>query len=96
MWLAWGRNERVGSRMIPRLRTWVEGVMMEPSMLREKVWAERGRCLGLIMSISDLLQLSLRKFCCIHDFISVRQVVRVECVTEMFIRSPCWRGRVVS
>ena len=37
--MAWGKKERVGLRMIPRLRTWVEGVMMEPSMLREKVWA---------------------------------------------------------
>ena len=43
--MAWGKKERVGLRMIPRLRTWVEGVMMEPSMLREKVWAERMRCL---------------------------------------------------
>jgi len=59
MWLPWGRKERVGSRMIPRLRTWVEGVTMEPSMLREKVWAERVRerdlkksreCLGIIQS----------------------------------------------
>ena len=78
MWLAWGRKEMVGSRMILRFWTWVEGVMMEPSMLRVKVWAERVRCFGPIMSISDLLQLSLRKFCCIHDFISARQVVRVE------------------
>ena len=52
MWLAWARKERVGSRMIPRLRTWVEGVTMEPSMLRAKVWAERVRELG---PISDLL-----------------------------------------
>ena len=71
-----GGKERVGSRMTPRLRTWVEGVMMEPSMLRKKVWAERERCFGPIISISDLLQLSLRKFCCILDFISARQVVR--------------------
>lgn len=76
--MAWGKKERVGLRMIPRLRIWVEGVMMEPSMLREKVWAERMRCLGPIMSISDLLQLSLRKLCCIQDLISARQMVRVE------------------
>ena len=82
--MAWGKKERVGLRMIPRLQTWVEGVMMEPSMLREKVWAERVRCLGPI-SITDLLQLSLRKFCCIHDFISARQVVRVERVTEVMV-----------
>lgn len=77
-WLAWGKKERVGFKMIPRLRTWVEGVMVEPSMLREKVWAEWVRCFGPIMSISDLLQLSLRKFCCIQDLISARQMVRVE------------------
>ena len=71
--------------MIPRLRAWVEGVMVEPSMLREKVWAEWVRCLGPIMSISDLLQLSLRTFCCIHDFISARQMVRVEWVTEVTV-----------
>ena len=59
-WLAWGKKERVGFKMIPRLRTWVEGVMVEPSMLREKVWAEWVRCFGPIMSISDLLQMSLR------------------------------------
>ena len=31
-----GRSERVGSRMIPRLRTQVEGVTIEPSILRER------------------------------------------------------------
>ena len=42
-----GINERVGSSMIPRLWTWVEGVTVEPSMLREGlggagegVWAD--------------------------------------------------------
>ena len=59
--------------------------MMEPSMLREKVCAERVRCFGPIISISDLLQLILRKFCCIHDFISARQVVREEWVTEVMV-----------
>ena len=24
IWLTWGRNERVGSRMTPRLRIWVD------------------------------------------------------------------------
>lgn len=80
-----GRNERVGSMMMPRLRTWVEGVTMEPSMVREKVWAERMREFGPMMSISDLLQLSWRKFCCIHVFISARQVVRVEWVVEVMV-----------
>ena len=54
-------------------------------MMREKVWAEWVRELGPMMGISDLLQLSLRKFCCIYDFISVRQVVRVEWVTEVMV-----------
>jgi len=38
-----------------------------------------------MMSISDLLQLSVRKFCCIHNVISERQVVRVEWVTEVMV-----------
>ena len=50
-----------------------------------EVWAERVRCFGPIIRISDLLQLSLRKFCCIHDFISARQVVREEWVTEVMV-----------
>ena len=36
MWLTWGRNERVGSKVTPRLRIWVEGVTMEPSILSAK------------------------------------------------------------
>ena len=34
--MAWGRKERVGLRMIPRVHTWVKGVMMGASMLRER------------------------------------------------------------
>ena len=49
-WLTWGRNERVGSRMTPRLRTRVEGVTMEPSMFREKSCVERVRELGPMIS----------------------------------------------
>ena len=37
VWLTWGRKGRVGSRITPRLRLVVEGVMVEPSMLREKL-----------------------------------------------------------
>ncbi len=33
--------------------------------------------LGPMMIMSDLSQFSLRKLVCIHDFISVRQFVRV-------------------
>ena len=55
-WLAWGRNERVGSKMMPRLRTWLEGVTVKPSMLSENVWVERVRDFGPMMRISDLLQ----------------------------------------
>ena len=32
MWLTWGVKVRVGSMMTPRLRTRVEGVMVEESM----------------------------------------------------------------
>ena len=35
---------------------------------------------GPMMIMSDLSQLSLRKLICIHDLMSVRQLVRVECV----------------
>ena len=38
-----------------------------------------------MMRISDLLQLSLRKFVCIQFFMSVRQVVRVEWVMEEMV-----------
>ena len=61
-----GMNERVGSRMSPRLQTWVEMVTVEPSVLRGTVWVEQVRELGPMTRISDLLQSSLRKFCCIH------------------------------
>ena len=56
----------------------VEGVTVDPSMQSEKSCVELVRELGPIMMISDLLQLSFRKFFCIHVFISVRQAVRVE------------------
>ena len=56
----------------------MEGVTVDPSMQSEKSCVELVRELGPIMMISDLLQLSLRKFFCIHVFISVRQAVRVE------------------
>ena len=36
MWLTWGRIERVGSKVTPRLRIWVEEVTMEPSILSAK------------------------------------------------------------
>ena len=39
----WGRNDRVGSKMIPRLRMWVEVLTGEPSMVSEKSWVERVR-----------------------------------------------------
>ena len=36
MWLTWGRNEREGSNMTPRLRICFEVVTRVPSMFREK------------------------------------------------------------
>ena len=56
---------------------------MEPSMFSEKSWVERVRESGPMMIISDLLQLSFRRFCCIQVFISVRQVERVEWVAAV-------------
>ena len=75
----------MGSKKTPRLLTRVEGVTREPSMFSEKSWLERVRESGPMMSISDLLQLSLRKLCCIQVFISVRQVVRVEWVAAVMV-----------
>lgn len=71
--------------MIPRLWTRVELVTIEPSMFSEKVWVERVKEFVLMMRSSDLLQLSLRKLCCIHDCLPARQVVRVERVAEVLI-----------
>ena len=85
MWLTCGMNERVGSKMTPRLRMRVEVVTWVPSMLREKSWLERVRESGPMMIISDLLWLSLRKFICIQDLISVRQLVRVEWVVAVMV-----------
>ena len=42
IWFILGRNESVGSRMIPRLRTQVEEGTIEPSILRKKSWAGEG------------------------------------------------------
>ena len=85
IWLICGMNESVGSNMTPRLRMRVEVVTRVLSILREKFWVERVRESGPMMIISDLLQLSLRKFLCIQDFISVRQVVRVEWVAVVMV-----------
>ena len=63
----WGRNDRVGSKMIPRLRMWLEVLTRDPSMVSEKSWVERVRESGPMMIISDLLQLSFRKFFCTQD-----------------------------
>ena len=80
MCLTCGSNERVGSKMAPRLRICGDACTVEPSMLREKFWFDWMRDLGPMMMISDLSQLSLRKFVCIQAFISIRQLVRVEWV----------------
>ena len=36
MLLTWSRNERVESKVTPRLWIWVEGVTMDPSILSVK------------------------------------------------------------
>ena len=40
---------------------------------------------GQMIKISDLLQLSLRKFLCIHVLMSIRQLVRVELVAAVMV-----------
>ena len=71
--------------MTPRLRMRVDVVTGVPSMRSEKSWVERVRESGPMIIISDLSQLSLRKFCCIQDFMSVRQVERVEWVAAVMV-----------
>ena len=84
-WLTWGRNESVGSKMMPRLRTRVEGVTMEPSMSREKSCVELVSEFGPMIMISDLLQFSFRKLFFIQDLTWLRQAVRVECVVGVMV-----------
>lgn len=43
-----------------------------------KLWVVLVRDLGPMMMTSDLSQLRLRKFICIQDLISLRQLVRVD------------------
>ena len=81
----WGRNERVESKVTPRLRMWGDGMTVEPSILRVKLWAELVREFGPMSRISDLLQLSFRKLFCIQVLMSLRQVVRVECVAAVMV-----------
>ena len=85
MWLTWDWKERVGSRMTPRLRTLVEGVTVEPSIFMDMFWVERVRVSGPMMRISDLLQLSFKKFFCIQVLTSVRQVVMVDKVVGVMV-----------
>lgn len=54
-------------------------------MLSAKSWGERVREDGPMIRISDLLQLSFRKFVCIHVLMSIRQVVRVECMLSLMV-----------
>ena len=76
IWFIWVRNERVGSRIIPRLRTRVKGGTIMPSISWERSWVERGR---------DLLQFRWRKLCCSHFLKSVRQVVGVQWVAAKMV-----------
>lgn len=66
------------SKMTPRLRQWGVGVRVELSKEKRKSLAVEARELGPITRMSDLLQLSLRKFVWSHELISERQFERVE------------------
>lgn len=57
---------------------WVDVETVDLSMESEKSGQVEMRDFGPMMRSSDLLQLSLRKFVCIQEFISVRQFVRVD------------------
>lgn len=47
--------------------------------LAKKSWVVLVRDFGSMIIISNLSQFSLRKLACIHDFLSVRQLIRIEC-----------------
>ena len=47
-------------------------------MVKQKLCDVLKRNLGPMMIVSDLSQLSLRKLVCIHDLISLGQMVKVE------------------
>lgn len=64
------------SRVTPRLFTWGEGEMEEPSMVSEKLLAFDSVFLVPMRRTSVLLLFSLRKFCVNQIFISEMQSVR--------------------
>lgn len=66
------------SKMTPRLRQWGEGVRVQLSKEKQKSLAVEVREWGPITRMSDLLQLSFRKFVWSHELMSERQFERVE------------------
>ena len=77
-WLPWCSKERLLSNMSPRLRMCWEGDRVVLSMVRQKLGLVLVRDMGPMMIMSDLSPLSLRKLVCIHDLVSVKQLVRAE------------------
>ena len=71
-------NERLLSRIIPRSRMDGEGDRIVLSMVREKFWVDVVSDFEPMSIISDLSQVSLRKFVCSHVCSSDRQLLRVE------------------
>ena len=69
-------NERVESRMTPRLRTSEDGQMELPSTSRRRSPTFLSSALGATTMSSVLLLLSLRKLDDIHVFISCKQLSR--------------------
>ena len=88
MELTWGSKDRVGSRIMPRLRARGEGVIVEVLMVSE---------IGPVLLRVDLVPmrrssvlslLSLRKLCVSHDFI-------VEMQVSMWVRGGFWVALVL-
>lgn len=53
---------------------------VELSVMRHKCCVVAGKDFGSMIIMSVLSQFGLLKSACIHDWISVKQLVRVECV----------------
>ena len=71
----WDWNDRVGSRMTPRLRTTGDGVMEQPSTTRSRSSTFLSSDLGATTMSSVLLLFGLRRLEVIQDFSSCRQLM---------------------
>lgn len=81
--MMWCSKEMLLTRITPKLWICAKGDRVELSMVRQMLWVVLVRDFGPLIIVSDLSQFSLRKLACIHDLITVRHLITVECVTGM-------------